>query len=198
MYRLLGIMIGLFLGSGAAHASGSELGESLGANSLGMGWVAVANPYDNAAVTVNPAMLSLEQRYDLLAGASCRSPPLLGLVGCFGGLETSKWLGLGVAYQRQKANPEMSPSDLPGWVPQSYVPSNERLAHDVTLAASTAVWDRRLSIGLNGTFNSYEHVRHGNGITGNMDIGIGLRPVRLLTVGLVGRNILPVREDSAV
>ena len=179
-----------------AFGSGGELGEAFGANSLSMGWTAVANPYDNASITVNPAMLSLEERYDLLAGASYGPHPYLGWNATLADSKTSEWVALGVSYQRQYANPELTVADLPGWVPDSYVPSNERLAHDVTLAVASAVLDRKISLGVNGTFVSYEHDRHGNGVTGNIDVGLGFRPLKLLTIGFVGRNILPIEKQS--
>jgi hypothetical protein len=179
-----------------AVASGSELGEALGANTLATGWTGVANPYDNAAITVNPALLGLEERYDFMAGLSYGPHPYLGWTGTMADSKTSEWVALGISYQRQRANPELTASDLPGWVPEAYLPSNERLAHDVTLAVATAFLQRRVSVGVNGTLISYEHDRHGAGFTGNMDVGIGLRPVSLLTVGLVGRNLLPISRQS--
>lgn len=182
--------------SSVANAAGSELGEAFGANSLATGWTGVANPYDNSAITVNPALLALEERYDLMGGLTYGPHSYLGWNGTLADSKTSKWVALGVAYQRQKANPELSVDDLPGWLPESYIPSNERLAHDVTIGVATAVWERRVSFGVNGTLASYEHDRHGAGFTGNMDVGLGLRPARLLSIGLVGRNLLPIARQS--
>jgi hypothetical protein len=194
-YFILGLCT-IFCSPGLAQAAGSELGEAFGANALATGWTGVANPYDNAAITVNPALLALEERYDLMGGLTYGPHPYLGWNGTLSDSKTSEWIALGVAYQRQKANPELSTADLPGWLPESYIPSNERLAHDVTVGIATAIWDRRLSFGLNGTIVSFDHARHESGFTGNMDVGLGFRPAPLLSIGLVGRNLLPIARQS--
>jgi hypothetical protein len=66
----------------------------------------------------------------------------------------------------------------------------------VTLAAAMGFLERKISVGLNGTFVSYDHSRTGSGVTGNMDVGLAVRPVPLLSFGVVGRNLLPVDKQS--
>ena len=87
-------------------------------------------------------------------------------------------------------------SELPGWVPEGYEISNRRTFHDVTVGVGVPLFKRRFSIGVNGTLSIYDHDRLGKGTTGNMDIGLGLRPIPALTMGVIARNFLPIEPQS--
>lgn len=175
------------------HAEDPE--EAFGANTLAMGGTAAANADDNAAITANPGVLGLEKRYDLQGVFSVNWPSVgwgLSLLDA----ETNKSISVGAVWRRSIADPPLTDADLPGWVQSGTTPSNVRETHDITLALASPFFERRLAFGLSGNVSIVRHERLGTYATGNMDVGAGAKPVPWLTIGLVGRNLLPIVRQS--
>ncbi|MBT3218078.1 MAG: hypothetical protein HN348_03225 [Proteobacteria bacterium] len=177
-----------------AHAVSPE--DSMDASQLATGWTAAADARNNGAITVNPGLLALEERYGFLAHLKYGPHPNFGWAASLMDSETSKHVALGLAYNRDVDEPGLATSELPGWVPEDYEISNRRTFHDVTVAVGIPLFKRRFSIGINGTLSIFEHDRLGKGTTGNMDIGLGLRPIPALTMGIIARNFLPIEPQS--
>ena len=173
----------------------SQAAEGVVAANLGaMGGAAAAASEDNAAITVNPGLLALHERYDLHGhfqyGPSAVSQWGASVVDS----RTSKWLTLGFYYAGDRGNPPIRTEDLPGWTLPGETPTNLRRHHNLTMGAATHAFQRRLSFGLSGTWAIFNHDLQGSGSTGNMDAGIGARPTDWLDLGVAGRNLVPVDD----
>ncbi len=192
MTRCKPILPAVFLAFSHVPAHAAE--GVVGANLAAMGGAAAANPDDNAPITVNPGAIALKERYDL-HGHFRYGPDQLNQWG-FSAVDgrTSNWLTLGLYYAGDRANPPLTPADLPGWTLPGEDPDNIKRHHDFTLAFAGHGWDRRLSAGFSGTFAIYNHDRHGAGSTGNVDVGVAARPVDGFTIGVAGRNLIPVND----
>lgn len=161
----------------------------------GQGGAAVAHPRDNSGITVNPASLSLIERYDFQA---------MFLGGPNGDLRwnasavdgrTSKWVGFGLAYNGGIRNLPFAVPELPGWAPTDETLINDQQTHDITFALAVPVLERRLSFGVNGTLSIFEGSYVNSGVTGNIDLGVMARPVEYFSVGFVARDVLPIERQ---
>jgi len=166
-----------------------------GANILGMGGAAVAHVSDNSAITVNPGLMGLTRRYDFhghyklgpSGGSHWAATAMDG--------QTSKFLWMGLAYSGDVFRPELETSELPGWkIPGQEIENTKRF-HEFTLALSVPLVRERVALGVNGAMSLYNHDRQGRGIEGSADVGLGLRPLRWLSIGLVGENLLPLENE---
>jgi hypothetical protein len=163
---------------------------------MSMGWAGIANPESNSAPTVNPGLLGLSERYHFGGQFAYGPHPQAGWAVTAVDSRTIKSLAIGVTYNRSVDDPELAVEELPGWIPIGTPISNRRVFHDVTLAAAVPLLDRRISFGVNGTVSIFDHDRLGNGLTGNLDTGLGIRPVDFFTLGLAGRNLLPIAAQT--
>lgn len=158
---------------------------------LAAGGAAVAASTDNAAATHNPGLLGLHERYDfhghVLYG------PTRGIQWAASVVDgrTSSAFAAGLVYAGDLSHPALSVDELPGWAPPGAEIPNMKRYHDITAALSIPVADRRLSFGVNGTLSIFQHDREGSGTSGNMDVGIGARPVDWLVLGAAGSSLLP-------
>ncbi len=165
----------------------------LSATSLGMGSTAVADGDVNDGITVNPGLLGLKARYDITAIGG------LGYRGWVAGGNVvdsrQKFIAMGIGYQRAVYEPPLTDDDIPGWYAEGTTPSNFKRYHDIHLGAAVPVLDRKLSFGINGAVSITEHDRQGQDILGNLDFGMGARPTPWLTIGVVGRNLIPIKDQ---
>lgn len=161
-----------------------------------MGGAAVADPQDNAGVTINPATVSLTERYDV-QGMFIAGPDgaLRWNASAVDG-RTNKFMAFGLAYNGGLLSGGFHPDELPAWAPADQELVNTRQLHDITFAVSVPFLDRRLAVGVNGTLSIFKGRYVGSGVTGNLDLGVATRPIDQLQVGLVGKNILPVAGQA--
>lgn len=164
---------------------------ALGANTVAMGSAAAADPYDNAALTLNPGLLALTERYDFQAQFGFG--PTGGLHWAFSGMDgrTSDKIAGGFVYSGDAYSPPLTTSDLPGWVEVGAEIPNKHRDHEVAIGVAAPVLDHRLSFGLAGNLQFYDHDLQGKGVGFDLDVGVGVRPIEPLTFGLALRNPLP-------
>lgn len=165
-----------------------------GANTAAMGGVGVAAPQDNAAITLNPGLIGLVERYDF--HAHVRFGPTGDLQWAATALDsrTSEKFGAGFAYSGDRFDPPLRQNDLPGWSLPGEELGNRRRENDFTLAFGVPVLDRRLSLGLGALLSQFNHDRDGQGSTADLHAGIGFRPVDWLTLGVGVRNFAPINS----
>jgi hypothetical protein len=162
-----------------------------GANSTAMGETGVADPTDNVAITLNPGMLALTERYDFAGSFSFG--PQEGLHWSTSAMDgrTSDYVAAGVSYAGDHTNPPLSQDDMPGWVAEDENVENVRRTHDFTGAFSVPMAKRRLAVGMGFTVGIYDFDRHGSGWTFDAMAGVGVRATDWLTFGGSYRNFVP-------
>ena len=161
------------------------------ANFAGQGSTLLVAHEDNAALTANPSVIALTRRYDIQA---------MGALGPSGGSgwgasivdnQTSPWLALGFVYSGRRSEPALLDRELPAYrIPGEDV-SNVRRRHDMTLALSGSMLERRLAVGVSGTLQLFNNDRDGDGAVGDLDVGISGHATPWLVLGAAGRNLVP-------
>ncbi len=177
----------LFVGATALAADVVQ-----GANSAAMGGTGVASPHDNAAITLNPGLIGLVERYDFHAHVRFGPEGDLQWAATALDARTSKRFGAGLAYAGDRFDPELRQSQLPGWSLPGEELENRRREDDFTLAFGVPVLNRRLSVGAGLLFSRFNHDRDGRGSTADLHVGVGLRPVDWVTLGVGVRNFVPI------
>lgn len=173
-----------------------------GANLLGMGRVGAAAASDNAAITLNPGLLGLRERYDFHAhfrlgpmgpgsGDAQAGPPSLQWAATAMDARTSSAVALGFAYSGDRLDAPLTDRDLPGWWLPGEEITNRKRYHDFAGALAIPLLDRRLSLGLGGNVGLYNHDRQGEGLLWDLHLGLGLQPTPGLTLGLSARDLVP-------
>lgn len=162
----------------------------VGADSVGMGSTSVAAFDSNAAITTNPGLLALTDRYDFSAQFGIGPGLHWAATGMDG--RTAEDFSLGFSYSGDRYEPTLSVEELPGWVEPNTDVANMKRSHDLALAGSGSLADDTIAFGVGGHISLYNHDRNGKGTTGNVDAGIGYRPVEALTLGLAGNNLVPI------
>ena len=173
-----------------ASAMGSP--DVVGADVLGAGAASLAAGRSNAAITSNPGLLALHRRYDF--SAQFAIGPDRGLHWGVGGMDgkTLNNFGFGVMYQGDRYEPALRVDELPGWAePGAPVPNMKR-THDVAVGMATSFAGDRVSVGAGGNITFYDNDRQGTGQTGNVDVGLGVRPVEWLTLGAAATDLIPI------
>ena len=172
-----------------AHSSAFALPDVVGADSIGMGSTSLAADRSNAAITTNPGLLALHPRYDFSAQIGIGP----GLHWAVSGMDarTAERVALGLTYSGDRYEPELTVAELPGWVEPGAEIENMKRSHNFAGGLSYAAVEDRVAVGLGGHVSVYNHDRNGKGTTGNLDVGMGLRPTDAFTVGLSGQNLLP-------
>jgi hypothetical protein len=163
----------------------------------GSGGIVVANPTAATTVALNPANMGLSERYDVVALFAGHPDGDLRWGISAIDARTSPWLTFGVAYMGSITRPPFLPAELPGWWQAGETPINRKERHDITFAAAGTFFERKLSVGLNGTVMVFRDDFGGRGTTGNLDLAAATRPIPELVVGLTARDVLPVpgQED---
>ncbi len=167
-----------------------------GANVLAMGGTANAAADDNAAVTSNPGVMGLTERYDFSG---------LFRYGPHGDTEwgasvmdarTTPSVAFGLAYVGGLTTPALETSDLPGWKLEDEALSLARRDHQLTAALGVPLLDRKLSVGISGDLLLYNRDIGGAGTSGNLNAGVGVRPVDLLVLAIAARNLVPLEGPA--
>ncbi|MEQ1506907.1 MAG: hypothetical protein ABMB14_32065 [Myxococcota bacterium] len=174
----------------ASAASAADVGT--GANLLGMGGVGAAASHDNAAITLNPGLLALEDRYDF-QGQFAYGPDA-GLHWGFSAADArggDHKLAGGFSYTGDVYAPPLTVDDLPGWVIEGEEIPNRRRQHEFALGLAIPFAGRRVAVGLSGNLGLFDFDRGGNGAAFDLDAEVGWRPVQPLTLGLSARNVVP-------
>lgn len=185
----------LFLCAGTLGVSSAYAGDDVyGASRAGMGYTGVAAAHDDVAVTVNPGLLGLEQRYDIDAQAFAGSSGDLALGGSIVDSRTAP-IGFGLTYQYDSTQPPLLGDDRPGWVVDGEEPSNWQRENEFTVGVGVPMLDRHLAVGLNASLGLYNYDRGGNGTTNDFDVGIAAQPEGLFAIGLVAQNIVPYNHE---
>jgi len=161
----------------------------------GMGRIGVADPWDNSGILVNPATLALTDRYDA-AGAFAYGPTNEFRWGVsLADARTNDRVAFGFSYSGTISNPPFLPEEIPAWGLVGEDPTNGKQYHDLSVGVAIHAFERKLTFGINGGLWIRNTERLGKGTTGNMDFGMAARPVEWLSIGVVGRNVLPVKEQ---
>lgn len=175
-----------------AFATQAEAGEDVhGARTASMGSAAAADPSDDSAVTVNPSLLGLTERYDGDFQLRVGGPDLITVGGSAVDSRTASPVAFGLTYQFSKRNPPLTEDDLPGWVPLDEDPTNFQNTHLMAAGLAVPVLDRKLSFGVSGTVLIWNHEHQGSGIAHDYDVGIAAAPFEALSIGVTGRNLVP-------
>lgn len=168
-----------------------------GANIVAMGGASIANPVDNVSISANPAMLSLQPRYDLSGTVFGQLDGDLGWN--LNAVDSSKGIfAFGAGWERVIVNPPLTDIDLPGWTAPGVTPTNRRKTSIFHAAASVGTKDRLFSFGLSGTMGTVAHDRLGKQLTGDLSAGLGLRPSDTSTFGLVMHGLLPIESPERI
>lgn len=174
------------IGPFAAHAAP----DLVGADRVAMGSASLAAHDNNAAITTNPGLLALTDRYDFSAQLGIGPGMHWGATAMDG--RTAENVAMGFTYAGDRYEPALAVDELPGWtVPGDDIPNMKR-EHDFALALSGALAEDRVAFGVGGHLAVYDNDRNGKGTTGNVDVGVGLRPTDFLTVGVAGNNLVPL------
>lgn len=171
--------------------------EIYGANTEATGRAVAGHPADNSAITVNPGLLALSERYDLHGHLGLGPDGALEWAVSAMDSRTSP-LAFGIAWRRTLAEPELTLDEMPGWiVPGRHIPNHKR-THEVTAALAYPVavhGQMRFSVGLDGTVRFHDDDRGGRHLSGNADAGLGLRIDERWSLGLVGSNLIPLANQ---
>lgn len=184
------------LSLGVCVSSPVLAGEVPSAAQAGAGGAANADLRDNSAITINPANVALVARYDVQAQFTGGPTGDLRWNASAVDGRTSPRISFGVAYYGGITAPAFHASELPGWAPTDETLRNSKQTHDITIALAAPFMDRKLSVGLSGTLRIFNGEYVGKGVTGNMDVGFTARPVEFFSVGLVGKDVLPLADQS--
>jgi hypothetical protein len=157
-------------------------------NTLGTGGAAIAAIADDASIELNPAGLGMSERYDFSAAAQNITGGY-ALGGKVVDSRTGKF-GFGVSYRYGQTNDLTAAGGLPGWVAVGDDPSNLVESHQLVAAAGIPFFDRKLSIGMNGSGAWLDSANRGLINTFDMGLGVTARPLNWLAIGLVGADLL--------
>lgn len=166
-----------------------------GADTLAQGSTTVANPYSIGSVNANPAAVGLVERY------------IFGVGFHYGGrgihwqataidTQTSK-AAFGLTYSGDRYNPPLTEAELPGWTVPGQELTNKKRTHDLGFALAAPFLERRLVFGLGGSVSFFDNERSGKGTTGNLNAGVAARPQPWVSLGLSGRNLLPIDDAGS-
>ncbi len=183
---------------GVSVSSTASAQEVVSAAQAGAGGASLADPRDNSEVTLNPANVSLIPRYDVQAQFTGGPTGDLRWNASAVDGRTSKFLSFGVAYHGGVVAPAFHPVELPGWAPTGEALRNRKQTHDITVALSAPFVDRKVAVGLNGTLMIFDGEYVGKGVSGNVDVGFSARPIEFFSVGLVGKNLLPIKDQAEI
>jgi hypothetical protein len=166
------------------------------ANLFAMGSTANAAWDDNAAITSNPGVLGLKVRYDF-AGLFRYGPQGdLEWGASISDSRTAPRIAFGLAYVGGVTTPELATSDLPGWKLSDEDLDPERRDHQFNVGLAVPLLDHRVSFGAGGQVLLFNREVGGSGTTGNLDLGMGARPLEWLGVGLAARDLIPTTDDA--
>lgn len=186
------------LTGGVCLSSAAFAQEVVSAAQAGVGGASLADPRDNSEITLNPANVSFIPRYDVQAQFTGGPTGDLRWNASAVDGRTSEHISFGVAYHGGLVAPVFHADELPGWAPTGETLRNSKQTHDITVALSAPFVDRKVAIGLNGTLMIFDGQYVGKGVSGNLDVGFAARPIEFFSVGLVGKNLLPIKDQADI
>lgn len=164
------------------------------ADTFAMGSVGVAHPRTNASVGLNPGLLAISRRYDIEAAYGGGPTGVRQWsVSAVDSRSSLRWAG-GFSYGFDRSEPDATIDDLPGWVIGGGEPSNVRRRHDLAFSGGVNAFQRRLSVGVTGNLNVYNHDLQGEGSQWDIHAGVGARPLEPWWLGVSVRNMLSGRR----
>jgi hypothetical protein len=182
-------LFGLF--AGTARAADVDA-----ANVFARGGTANAAWDDNAALTSNPGVLGLAVRYDFAGLFQYGPQGDLEWGASIADSRTTPRVAFGIAYVGGITTPPLATADLPGWKLGGEVLDPERRDHQVNVGLAVPLLDHRLSVGVGGEVLFFDREIGGSGTTGNLDLGLGGRPLPWLGLGLAARDLVPTTDGA--
>ncbi|MCB9688604.1 MAG: hypothetical protein H6735_26435 [Alphaproteobacteria bacterium] len=163
---------------------------------VAMGRTGIASETENTALSLNPGLLGLTDRYDVEGMFRYGPDNGLGWGASVVDARTSDQLAGGLFYSGDSYSPPLTIDDSPGWtIPGEEIP-NRRRFHDFGLGVAFPLADRKLSLGLGALLGYYNHDRIGDGWRFDASAGVGWKPLDTLTLGLMGRGLVPWGEQD--
>jgi hypothetical protein len=160
-----------------------------------MGGASVADPVDLTTIRTNPAAVGLSERYDVQGLFAYGADRSMRWGAAIADGRTNDHLSFGLSYMGGITFPGFLPAELPPYAITDEEPINKKQRHDIALAASVPVLDRRLAFGLVGNVTFFNQAWNGKGTTGNLGAGIAAHPIDQLTIGFSARDILPIKDQ---
>ncbi len=161
------------------------------ADQVAMGRTGIAAKNDNAAISLNPGLLALTERYDFQGMFGYG--PTGGMTWGASAMDarTSDSLAGGLFYSGDQYEPPLTEDDLPAWALPGEEIENLKRYHDVGLGLSTPLADRKIGIGVSALVGYFDHDRVGDGWRFDMTAGAGFAPTDALTLGVTARGFVP-------
>jgi len=159
-----------------------------------MGGAGVANTFDNNALVRSTAALVLEESYtgqvDFGFARGWRGQASL--------VDTrSGQIGAGVSYTRHHYTPELSSTDMPGWVLPDQEITNRTVAESWRLGAGLADRDRLKSLGVSVVWDRTNEELRGRSNSMDLDASFAARIGSLVTISGTAHNVLPEPDAAA-
>jgi len=163
-----------------------------GADTLALGSTTTANPYATGGITGNPAIIGTEKRYNFGGAFSYGGRGVHWQATAIDSVTSS--VAFGMAYSGDRFNPPLTQAELPGWSVAGQEISNLKQTNTVNFALGIPTTDRRFVGGIGGALSFFNNERGGKGTTGNLTAGLAYRPDPRVSIGLTGRNLLPIAD----
>lgn len=157
-----------------------------------MGGAAAASPDDNSALTLNPAVIALAERYDLHGLFRYGGAAGMHWGATVVDSRTSEHFAAGLSYTGTRFDGPLVPGETAGWKLPGQPVANQKRMHDLTFAGAVPLFQRKLALGVNANVSRYDHDRLGTGTWFNIDAGLAARPVEWLVLSAAGKNLLPI------
>lgn len=180
---LRGLLCALLVSVGDARA------EDLGAKSLGRAGVGVADGLDTAAAADHAAAVSLEEVYDVTAGAGLGADRAVLVRGAAVDSRSSV-VTLALGYTRLTDDAEPAVADLPGWRPEGVTLEDPTEHQSVRAGLAYPFAGRRLSVALHPRFDWRSSALTGDTSAFNFGASVAGRPLPTLTVAAAAWNLL--------
>ena len=162
---------------------------------VAMGRTGIASDAENTALSLNPGMLGLTERYDVEGMFRYGPDGGIGWGGSVVDARTSDRIAGGLFYSGESYSPPLTLNDSPAWtIPGEEIPNHRRF-HDFGLGLGFPLADRAVSLGVGALLGYYDHDRFGDGWRFDAVAGFGWNPLDALTLGVVGRGFVPTEQD---
>jgi hypothetical protein len=180
----------LLLATAPAAAFADDVLTSAALSAMGGG--AVAEPSDAIALRTNPGAIALVERYEATLQADFGPAADKRWGALVVDAKTNARIGFGIGYQGGQTNPPFLDAELPPFTVTGEAPVNTKDRHEIVAGLGVNALERRLSFGLSGDVRIYDDAWQGQGVTGNLAIGVAAQPIPALTIGASVRDVLPM------
>lgn len=178
------------LSSGRAFAAEADTTAA-----AGMAGAGVANTSDNAAIRRNPAAMVLEDSY--IGQLDFGFPDGWRLQTSVKDTHTSLF-GAGLSYTRNHFSPDVSSSDMPGWVLPDEEITNDTAEESYRVGAGLADEDRMKALGVGLVWDRKNEELRGISHAIEADASAAARLGARWTLGVIARDVLPETPDNLV